>query len=174
MQRQILLLRGINVGGNKKLPMKDLTAILEALGAANVQTYIQSGNAILSGDLTDTQISDAIELTRGFRPRTMLLNADTFRLIAQANPYPEATSEGKVLHVWFLTAPAHFDDKTARRLATETERFHVTERAIYLHAPDGIGRSKLAAKLEKIAGVPTTARNWNTIAKLSEMLDARP
>lgn len=170
--KQVLLLRGINVGGHRKLPMKELSAILEGLGAVDVQTYIQSGNVVLTGDLSNDAISDAIEVAKGFRPLVMLLNAADFQRIAKVNPYPEATSEGKSLHIWFLTAPAHFDDVTAQALAKDNERFHVTERAVYLHAPDGIGRSKLAEKLERLAGVPTTARNWNTIAKLLEMLDA--
>lgn len=169
--KQVLLLRGINVGGHRKLPMKELVAILEGLGASDVRTYIQSGNAVLSGGLSGAQISDAIEAAKGFRPLVLLLDGDKFRLIAKANPYPEAVIDGKSLHIWFLTAPSAFDDNKAGELAKNNERFHVSERAVYLHAPDGIGRSKLADKLEKIAGVPTTARNWNTIAKLLGMLD---
>lgn len=172
MPKQVLLLRGINVGGHNKLPMKDLALILEGLGASNVQTYIQSGNVVLSGTLRETAISDAIEAAKGFRPQVLLIDADKFQRIAKVNPYPAATAEGKTLHIWFLSAPANFNDAKARELATETERFHITERAIYLHAPDGIGRSKLATKLETLAGVPATARNWNTIAKLLEMLDS--
>ena len=152
--------------------MADLTEMLTGLGASDVRTYIASGNAVFSGDVAADAISDAINAAKGFRPRVMVMEEPDFRLIARANPYPEATEVGKSLHVFYLTGPAHFDDAAAMALKADSERYHVTERAIYLHAPDGIGRSKLAEKLDKLAGVPTTARNWNTVAKLLEMLEA--
>lgn len=71
-----------------------------------------------------------------------------------------------MLHIWFLSSAPKFDTARADALAIASESYHVTDQAIYLHAPDGIGRSKLAAAMEKIAGVPATARNWNTVAKL--------
>ena len=172
MARQVLLLRGINVGGRNTLPMKDLTGLLTKLGATDIQTYIQSGNAVFTGALEPATLSDAIEASKGFRPLVHILSAEDFRTIAAANPYPESEPEGKTLHIWFLTTPAEFDTDKAQKLAIASERFHVSTQAIYLHAPDGIGRSKLAGKLEKLAGVPITARNWNTIAKLLEMVEA--
>lgn len=165
----ILLLRGINVGGSHKLPMKELTAILTSLGASDVRTYIASGNAVFSGEIAAVDIEDAIESAKGFRPRALILTGDQLRLIAQANPYPAAEAEGKTLHVWFASRPPEFDDAAAQALKKDNEQFHVSARAIYLWAPDGIGRSKLAEKIEKLAGVPATARNWNTVKKLLEM-----
>ncbi len=166
--KKVLLLRGINVGGGNKLPMVDLRAILESLGARDVQTYIASGNVVFSGDVSENAISGAIEAAKGFRVRVMVLNADSFRLIAKACPFD--APEGKMLHVWYLTGPARFDDDLAAELKAQSEQYHVTDRAIYLLAPDGIGRSKLAEKMDKVAGVQTTARNWNTVTKLLEML----
>ena len=170
--KKALLIRGINVGGGNRLPMADLKAMLSELGASDVQTYIASGNAVFTGDIAASDISDAVFAAKGFRPRVMVLDETDFRMIARANPYPEATEVGKSLHVFYLTGPAHFDDAAAMALKADSERYHVTERAIYLHAPDGIGRSKLVEKIDKLAGVPTTARNWNTVAKLLEMLEA--
>jgi uncharacterized protein (DUF1697 family) len=160
----ILLLRGINVGGHNKLPMAELKDILTGLGARNVQIYIQSGNAVLQGDIDADAIAGAIEVAKGFRPEVMLLSLTTFKLIACANPFPDA--EGKALHISFLSAPPNFDTAKADSLAIPSERYHVTSQAIYLHAPDGIGRSKLAAAMENLAGVSATARNWNTVVKL--------
>ncbi len=168
--KKVLLLRGINVGGGNKLPMAELRGILEGLGASEVQTYIASGNVVFTGDLGEEEISDAIEAAKGFRIRVMVLEADSFRLIATACPFD--APEGKMLHVWYLTGPARFDEALAAELKADSERYHVTDRAIYLLAPEGIGRSKLAEKMDKVAGVQTTARNWNTVTKLLEMLDA--
>lgn len=170
MTRKVLLLRGINVGGRNSLAMKELCAILANLGAEDIQTYIQSGNAVFRGELTSDAVSDEIEKLKGFRPQVHLLSAGDFQTIVSGNPYREAEAEGKTLHIWFLSSSASFDHTTAQSLATLSERYTITERAIYLHAPDGIGRSKLAAKLEKLAGVPVTARNWNTVTKLLEMV----
>lgn len=169
--KNVLLIRGINVGGGNRLPMAELLAMLEGLGATDVRTYIASGNAVFSGDVSADDISEAIFDAKSFRPRVMVLDGSDFRTIARANPYPEATAVGKSLHVWYLTGPAHFDDAGAQKLKVDSERYHVTDRAIYLHAPDGIGRSRLVEKFEKLAGVPMTARNWNTVSKLLDMLE---
>lgn len=160
----IILLRGINVGGHNKLPMAEFKTVLEGLGARDVKTYIQSGNAVLRGNIDGQAIGAAIEDAKGFRPSVMVLSRARFVAIADANPFPNA--EGKTVHIWFLAEPPHFDTKRADELATSTERYRVTDTAIYLHAPDGIGRSKLAAKIEALAQVPATARNWNTMIKL--------
>lgn len=160
----IVLLRGINVGGHNKLPMAELTDILNGLGARGVKTYIQSGNAVMQGDISGEAISDAIEAAKGFRPAVLVVPLEAFTSIADADPYDGV--EGKTLHVEFLAGSPKFDAVRADALAMPSERYHVSNQAIYLHAPDGIGRSKLAAAMEKIAGVPATARNWNTATKL--------
>ncbi|MEE9453403.1 MAG: DUF1697 domain-containing protein [Paracoccaceae bacterium] len=168
----IVLLRGINVGGHNKLPMAEFVGILTGLGASGVKTYIQSGNAVMRGDVSAEAIAGAIEKAKGFRPKVMVLPLADFKAIAAGNPFHVARSEGKTLHIWFLAKPAEFDDSHAARLMIASEQYHVTNHAIYLHAPDGIGRSKLAAAMEKLANVPATARNWNTVAKLLDLAEA--
>jgi len=160
----IVLLRGINVGGHNKLSMAEFKDVLTGLGARDVKTYIQSGNAVMQGDIAAEAIADAVEATRGFRPAVMTVPLEAFTQIANANNFP--TDDGKLLHVWFLAEKPAFDFVKADALAILSEKYLVTDQAIYLHAPHGIGRSKLAAAMEKIAGVPATARNWNTVAKL--------
>jgi len=98
-----------------------------------------------------------------------VLSQDAFVEIAGVPPFVEP--EGKLLHIWFATAPFTFDQEKADNLRANSEALHIGEQAIYLHAPNGIGRSKLAAKIEALAGVPCTARNMNTVRKLLEMLD---
>ena len=159
---QIVLLRGINVGGHNKLPMAELIDILNGLGAQGVRTYIQSGNAVMQGGITAVAISDAIEKSKGFRPQVMVLPLGLFTQIANASQFP--TDDRKAHHIWFLSEKPEFDTVKADTLAIPSESYLVTDQAVYLHAPEGIGRSKLAAKIESLAGVPATARNWNTVA----------
>ncbi|MGD9634932.1 MAG: DUF1697 domain-containing protein [Pirellulales bacterium] len=175
MPTYVALLRGINVGGKGTLPMKELTAILESLGCSNVRTYIQSGNAVFQHKPADaaklaSKLSAAIDKARGFAPQVVVLEAKQLDKIAKANPFPEAEAEPKSLHVWFPSAKAaEADTKAIAALQSKSERFKITANAFYLHAPDGIGRSKLAASVERHLGVAATARNWRTVCALLEI-----
>ena len=175
MNTLIALFRGINVGGRNKLPMRDLAAVLEAQGLQNVRTYIQSGNVVFQseepamGDLS-TRISTAICERHGFAPSVLILTLAEFENTLAANPYPEAEPEPKTLHVYFLSAePEQSDTAALERLKLENERYAIIKKAFYLHAPDGIGRSKLAAGVEKALGVTVTARNWRSALKILEL-----
>lgn len=175
MSTYVALLRGINVGGKGTLPMKELVSILESLGGTGVKTYIQSGNAVFQHNSADTaklasKLTAAIDKARGFAPQVIVLEAKRFAKIAKANPYPEAVAEPKSLHVWFLTAKASKANVEAlTNLKGENEQLQLTTAAFYLHAPDGIGRSKLAASVERHLGVAATARNWRTVSTLLQM-----
>ncbi len=175
MNTFIALLRGINVGGHNKLPMRELKALLESLGLANVQTYIQSGNVVFQIGRTDLPalgeaIGVAIGQSHGFVPKILLLSlADLATAVAQ-NPFPATDEQHKTLHFYFLeSAPSNPDLTGLASLKTNSEQFELIDTVFYLHAPEGIGRSKLAAKVEKALGVPATARNWRTVSKLVEM-----
>ena len=175
MKTYVALLRGINVGGKGTLPMKELVAILESLGCMNVRTYIQSGNAVFehaSADATKlvVKLTGAIEKARGFSPQIVMLEAKQLEKIVHANPFPEAEADPKSLHVWFLAAKAAKPNRDAlTKLQAKSERFELRPGEFYLHAPDGIGRSKLAANVERHLGVVATARNWRTVCKLLEI-----
>ncbi len=174
MTNYIALFRGINVGGRNRLAMKDLVSILEGLGYENIRTYIQSGNVVLESekpcsDQDSGKISDAIEAEVGFRPNVLLLSAEDLRAALAGNPFP--TSEGKTLHFSFLeTEPLAPDLDTLAQLKSETEQFKLDGKVFYLHAPDGIGRSKLAEKVERCLGVSATGRNLNTVNAILKML----
>jgi uncharacterized protein (DUF1697 family) len=178
MQTYIALLRGINVGGHHKLPMKALRGLLENLGLQNVQTYIQSGNVVFQSQEADTeelasQISAAIEKHHGFEPRILILTAAEMETAVQANPFPEGEAEPKSLHLFFLVAIPDSPDLAALdELKNDNERFELIDRVFYLHAPDGIGRSKLVEKVGKYINVSMTARNWRTVSKIMEMVAA--
>lgn len=173
----VLLLRGINVGGKNILPMKDLRDLLSSLGASCVSTYIQSGNVVLKTNIPlptfGKQLSSAVENDFGFRPTVTVLDGPDYESIIAANPFADTALEGKHLHTWFLKQPASEANlKALEKLASNNEQFYLSDRAFYLHAPAGIGRSKLAAAVEKMLGVTATARNENTVQKLLSILRA--
>lgn len=170
----VALFRGINVGGKHSLPMQDLRGLLAELGCEDIQTYIQSGNAVFSASADpislSAQITSTVEERFGFAPQVLLLTVERFTAIASANPYPEAEAIPKFLHVWFLTEKAGNPDIDAMNsIKAEKEQFTLTDDALYLHAPDGIGRSRLAGKVDRHLGVSTTARNWRTVGKLLDL-----
>lgn len=175
MARWIALLRGINVGGRNIIPMKALVGIFENAGSSGVRTYIQSGNVVFDASIPSRQrfakdVADRIEEQFGFRPAVLLLAANELGKAIDVNPYPEAASEPKSLHLSFLA-----DKPDIARLeglagfASGTERFTVVGNVLYLHAPDGVGRSKLVSQIDSALGKNLTARNWRTVTKLSEM-----
>ena len=175
MTTLIALLRGINIGGNNKLPMKELSALLTDMGLREVQTYIQSGNVVFRCDAKNratlaAKISAAIEVQHGFAPQVLLLDAAELRKAMADNPYPEAEADPKSLSLLFLAeAPQRPDLKSLEAIKTGSERFKLMGKVFYLHAPEGFGRSKLAAQAEKLLGVAASGRNWNTVCKLAEM-----
>jgi uncharacterized protein (DUF1697 family) len=175
MKTYIALFRGVNVGGNNVLPMKELVALLENIGSQNVNSYIQSGNAVFQNEeenasLLSNRITAAIKKSHGFEPQIVLLELEEIERAVGSNPFPEAESEPKTLHVHFLSSiPKNPDLDTLESIKSARERFALKDGVFYLHAPDGIGRSKLASNAEKLLGVPMTGRNWRTVCKVMAM-----
>lgn len=170
----VALLRGVNVGGKHILPMQELRAILKQLGCEHVRTYIQSGNAVFQSNAEKVslaqQVKSAIERQFGFEPGVHLLSADELRSLIAANPYSQAVDTPNLLSLWFLARPAVAPDLA--KLAeskSDTESFELHSDALYLHAPDGIGRSSLASKVDRCLGVETTARNWRTVTRIAAL-----
>ncbi len=155
--------------------MKELVAILHDLGCTEVRTYIQSGNAVFrttveqAASITN-MIGSAIQQRFGFHPQILLLSPKEMAAAIATNPFPAACAEGSTLHLYFLSGtPSKPNLKKLEALKTDGENFALHNRVFYLHAPDGIGRSKLAAGVEKSLGTPVTARNWNTVCKVLEL-----
>lgn len=171
-QTWICLLRGINVGGKNIVAMADLRDLLRGLGFEDVRSYIQSGNVVLrsrhdKAHIISSMITKAMAERFGFAPRIMVMAADDFKAAIDAVPYPQAKAEPKCVHLYFLGGvPEDFDGDALTEAASETEQFELGERAFYLYAPDGIGRSKLAGSAERILNVPVTARNYRTAVKV--------
>lgn len=164
---QVLLLRGINVGGHGKLPMADLRALLDALGAGGATTHLQSGNAVCPQPIDLDALTTRIHADHGFRPKIIAINNWNTR--ATTNPFP--TDNPKTLHGYFHDGPP-LDTAAMRPILSPTERLRPAPGVTWLHTPDGFGRSKIATKLERLAGRPVTARNWNTVAAITAMTEA--
>lgn len=152
--------------------MRELVSLLEELGLQNVKTYIQSGNVVFQGEQSDrTQLSQAITAairqSHGFAPYTLILDSQALQAAMAANPFPEGEAEPKSLHLFFMDAsPKAFDAGALDRLKAANERYQLIDQVFYLHAPDGMGRSKLAEAAGKGWGVNITARNWRTVNEI--------
>ncbi len=176
MITRVALLRGVNVGGHGKLAMKDLLALLELLGLEGARTYVQSGNAAfrapgrVSPEALSTRIRGALRDRLGVDARVLVLGLDRLEAVIRSNPFPEAEGEPTSLHVHFLTAPAKKPDLAGLgHLRRDSERFVLGAHALYLYAPEGIARSKLAARAEALVGVAMTARNWRSATRVLEL-----
>ena len=171
MKTWIALLRGINVGGKHIVPMKELIKLLQSAGFEGVKTYIQSGNVVLrSRQKPAEEISQLIDKRFGFRPSVFILSEAELKTAAANNPYK--TDLGKTVHFFFCDkVPEDVDYKFLDTLRAASEAYKLVDKVFYLHAPDGIGRSKLVEKMGRaFPSVDMTARNLNTINKLLEMV----
>ncbi|MFE7070224.1 DUF1697 domain-containing protein [Streptomyces sp. NPDC057620] len=172
------LLRGINVGGSRKVPMAELRTLLEGLGHAGVRTYLQSGNAVFTSDHGDEdslaeELAGALADHFGFTVEVLVRDHAYLRAVLDACPFPAAELEAKQLHVTYFSAPVDAERfVSVDRQTFLPEEFRLGDRVLYLYAPDGLGRSKLAESLAKprvTKGIVATTRNWNTVVKLVEL-----
>lgn len=172
------LLRGINVSGHKRVPMPELRAVLGELGHTGIATHLQSGNAVFSSATEDegvlaAELEQAVHERFGFPVGCVVRSGTYLAAVAEACPYPAAELEGKQLHVTYFDRPVDGDRFAALDAqAYLPESFQPGDRCLYLYAPDGLGRSKLAEVLARprlTQGLTATTRNWNTVAKLVEM-----
>lgn len=164
----VALLRAVNVTGTA-LQMTELKAICEGIGFTDVQTYIQSGNVLFrSGDKEASvaeNLDEALGKKFGKKPGVMLRTAKELDEIAAKAPFPKAKPNFLLVHFLPTKAPA---DALDGMVAPDGEEAAVAGREIYVHYPNGSGRSKLKLPALK-AG---TSRNLNTVRKLAEMARA--
>lgn len=169
------LLAAVNVGGSKKIAMPALRGCFEAAGCTDVATYIQSGNVVFHAAgaraALVARIEEAIAEGTGHQVSVQLRTGDQLQALIDDNPYPEL--EGKQLHVFFVDGAAAEVVRDVDAEAFAPERFSVRTHEIYLGLPDGIGRAKLPSKLI-VPRSPSvvTARNWNTVVKLRDLVAA--
>jgi uncharacterized protein (DUF1697 family) len=173
----VALLRGINVGRNKRIAMADLRALLQELGYADVKTLLQSGNAVFSATGTaaaiERNIERAIKAELKFDVTVLVRTAAQLRKVVDTNPIPQGTSEGSKYFVAFLSAkPAASTYKHINARDYEPEKFAVVGREVYVWCANGLLESKLMPLFgDKQLGVAVTVRNWNTTTKLAALVD---
>jgi uncharacterized protein (DUF1697 family) len=172
----ISLIRGINVGGHNMVRMEALRGLHESCGLTCVQTYVQSGNVVFQTRLRDLKtigcrIEDAIEKSHGFRPSVVMRTADELRDVAARNPFAgrKDVPPNKLIVTFLLGEPDAAGAERLRAIKAAPEEFHLSGRELYIYFPEGMGRSKLPALIDKAIKIPGTARNWNTVMALLEM-----
>jgi len=176
MPTYVALLRAVNVGGNNLIKMADLRDLLAGLGMEAVKTVLQSGNAVFDAHSQDRprlaeEISAAVHQAHGHQPAVILRTADELRRALAQVPF-DASIDPSLVHINFLAAPA--DAEGARQLSAweGPEVVVVRGSEVYIHYPEGSGRSKLGRlPMEKMLGTRGTARNLNTVRKLLEMAE---
>ncbi|MDJ1137762.1 DUF1697 domain-containing protein [Streptomyces iconiensis] len=173
MRSYAALLRGINVGGHKKVPMAELRTLLSGLGWSDVRTYLQSGNAVFRTEDPDPRptLERAIAERFGFEVPCLVRTSDELRAVAAACPLLAAELDPAKLLVLFLDgapAPDHFAGLDAETYAPD--EFHHIGPAVYCYFPHGMGRTKLTGALAAVRpAVTMTGRNWRTVQRLIEL-----
>jgi uncharacterized protein (DUF1697 family) len=169
------LLRGINVGGRVRIPMSRLRSTFEGLGHEDVVTYLQSGNVVFRADGKAPELAAGIERRiaekYGLDVAVLLRTPRELPAIAARNPFLADEEDLTKLHVVFLeTAPARSAIARLDPARSPPDRFSARGRELYLHLPNGAGRSKLTNDyIERTLGTRATARNWRTVSKLVEL-----
>ena len=178
MARRIVLLRGINLGSHKRVSMPVLREILTAGGFGDVRTHLASGNVMLETDASSAELTDRCEqLIRerfGFSVAVVTRTPDELAEIVARDPLGSVATDPKRYQVTFAgDQPAPEAISKLEAMAAPPERLVAIGRELYSWHPDGVGRSRLWTA---IAGqglvVTATARNWNTVAALLDLVDA--
>ncbi len=181
MDTYVALLRGINVGGRNKLPMKDLAAMFERLGCTNVRTYVQSGNVVFDAPervlaTLAPRIASAVRERFGHAPATIVRSREDLRTVVDGNPYVARGADFARLQVMFLAEaprPEHAASLDPGR--SPGDEYALAGREIYLYQPGGIAESKLTnAYFDTKLKTTSTSRNWRTVLALVDLMDAKP
>jgi uncharacterized protein (DUF1697 family) len=177
MTRYVALLRGINVGRNKQLPMADLRKLLSGLGYDDVKTHLRSGNAVFGSAETEpaklqTQIETAIADQLGLNVKCLVRSRDEWRAVVDGHPLTELADNGSRMMALFLSAnpdPALLAEHDP--VALDPDHLRLGDRVIYHWCPNGLLEAPpVGPYVEKNLKLTVTARNWNTVAKLGELL----
>lgn len=167
------LLRGINVGGNKKVDMAGLRALLEELGYTDVKTLLNSGNAVFgaTSEPDRSAIEDAIRARYGFPVAVILRDAAALQQVVAADPFAGTATDPSRYFVTFLDPPLATTTLPIDPASYEPELLHVTATELYSWLPTGIGDSKLMKAIDKLKLTSdATTRNWNTLLKIHALL----
>lgn len=179
MTTYAVLLRAINVAG-KKMLMPQLRDVLEALGYSNVQTYIQSGNAVVSTTAGVRAAEQAIEqaIVKEFKQdlTVVVRSAKEMTAIVTKNPFLDQKQiDVKNLHATLLATKPAAAKVSGLELPDTADELIVVGQTVYVHTPGGYGRTKLNNTfVERRLGVRATTRNWNTMVKMRDLTATKP
>ncbi len=178
----ISFLRGINVGGNKKIKMADLRDLYQQLGLVNTKTLLQSGNAIFQTKIEDlaqiqSLIQDGIREQFGFDVDIVLRTPEQLNDVVNVQPFDDdqMSDPSKISFVFLDAIPDESNVVALQENNTGREIIHAGGQELYIFYTDGKGRSKLDNKqIERMLKVKATARNWNTVMKVLNLLTGYP
>ena len=182
MAKHISILRGINVGGKKKILMADLKALYQQLGFSNVLTYIQSGNVLFDTEKKESnkklgeKIKQAIFDKYEFDVPVLVRSFDDIQNTISTNPFLKDKNIDKTkLHVTFLAdIPEAINLQKLNDINHPPDEFKVIGKNIFIHCPNGYARTKLTNTFfEKKLKMPATSRNWKTINKLYDLANIK-
>ncbi|HAT67764.1 MAG TPA: DUF1697 domain-containing protein [Flavobacteriaceae bacterium] len=172
MTRYIAFLRGINVGGHKKILMADLKLLFESLGFEKVATYIQSGNVVFGTENEinlAAKITNAIEVKYGYKVSVLVKKASELDKILLKSPFFDEKLK-KSYFILLEEKPSLEHIALTTTFSNSNEEFYITENCVYIYYAQGAGKAKLGNNFfEKKLNVSATARNYNTIVKLIEL-----
>ncbi|MYV97703.1 DUF1697 domain-containing protein [Streptomyces sp. SID3343] len=171
--KYVALLRGINVGGHRRIPMADLRRWLEGIGFEDVATLLQSGNAVFAGPERPTvEIEAAIEAAilaeAGFAVTVMVRTADELRAVFAGNPL-EVRDASKSAVAFLVTDPDPAELAALDPAVYAPDELVAAGRELYMYFPNGLGKTRLTPILGRRLTVESTVRNWNTVTKLVAM-----
>ncbi len=174
----VALIRGINLGARNRVSMADLRALVEGLGCEEVRTYVQSGNVVFRSRAGAAklrrELEDAIRRTLGLDVTVLVRTKAELTRVAARNPFRAAGADPATLHVTFLAErPDRGRVRELSERSVDPDELRVDGAQVYLHCPNGYGRSKLGNDFfERALGVPATTRNWRTVTALAELAGA--
>jgi uncharacterized protein (DUF1697 family) len=171
------LLRAVNLGGHNTVKMEQLRQLCGTLGFEEVATYVQSGNVVFRTRLAAAEaaeaLEDGIEKEFGFRCEVIARTRDEMQDVVGRNPFPMDGRDASKLLVLFLASdPGTEVRERLEAIPTGGEEVKALGREVFIYYPDGMGRSKVSAAIDKVLRVKGTGRNWRTVTKLLAMAEA--
>ncbi|KKC26138.1 DUF1697 domain-containing protein [Sphingomonas sp. SRS2] len=177
MEKIIVLLRGINVGGHRRLPMAELRAAAQEARIGDFETYIQSGNLIFSAEnaaAAEDIVEALVEKRFGLKVEAIARTASQWAVYAKGSPFPDADERGNLVHLGLSKQkPNHAIADILMARAAHGETVVVAGDALWIDFKDGVANTRLSpAFLDKALGSTVTMRNWRTVLKLAELAEA--